>query len=86
MKEFKLIRQYFNASDALVPKELLKNENIRFYTTGENHTMLDPLIVPAIGGIRIMVHQDDFEKANELLNVFEAPSDEENQNENDSDE
>ncbi len=82
MQDFKLIRQYFNASDALIAKEMLENENIRYFTTGENHTMLNPLIVPAIGGIRIMVHRDDYQRAEELLKVFESPSKDTNEDEN----
>lgn len=85
MQDFKQLRQYFSASDALVAKEILDDQNIRYYTTGENHTILNPLIVPAIGGIRIMVHKDDFEKAKEILEIFEAPADSE-EDTDDSDE
>ena len=49
----------------------LKNEGIDCYLKDENTITLDPLLSPALGGMKLMVRETDLEKATGLLEEFE---------------
>lgn len=57
----------FFAQDAHVIKTRLELEGIRVFLWYESHISLDPLITVALGGVRVVVHVRDAERAVQIL-------------------
>ena len=49
----------------------LKSEGIDCYLKDENTVTIDPLLSPALGGIKVMVEENDIAKATNSLEEFE---------------
>ncbi len=49
----------------------LEEEHIRAYLQDEHTVTIDPILSNAIGGIKLMVHQEQLGRAMELINGFE---------------
>jgi len=49
----------------------LKSEGIDCYIKDENTITIDPLLSPAIGGMKLMVNESDLVRATNLLEEFE---------------
>ena len=49
----------------------LKSEGIDCYIKDENTITIDPLLSPALGGMKLMVLSADLAKANAIVNEFE---------------
>ena len=49
----------------------LKNEGIDCYIKDENTITIDPLLSPALGGMKLMVSETDLPRANAILDEFE---------------
>jgi len=49
----------------------LKDEGIDCYLKDENTITIDPLLSPALGGMKLMVHENDIAKATRMLEEFE---------------
>ncbi len=49
----------------------LKSEGIECYLKDENTITIDPLLSPALGGIKLMVRETDLLKATNILEEFE---------------
>lgn len=64
MKE---LNSYFTTYEADLDKIYLESEGIEVFLKGYNHVAVDPLLTQALGGIRLMVDESDFDKAKELL-------------------
>jgi predicted RNA-binding Zn-ribbon protein involved in translation (DUF1610 family) len=49
----------------------LKSEGIDCYLKDENTITIDPLLSPALGGMKLMVRETDITKANNIVDQFE---------------
>lgn len=56
------------STEAQITKSKLESENIRTLLADEKTIDSDPLISLAIGGVKLLVHNDDLEKAIEIYN------------------
>lgn len=65
-----MLRNFDNYIDAHIVKGRLEAENIRCWLKDENISALivDPVLTNVIGGIKLMVPKDQWQKANEILN------------------
>ena len=68
---FKQIASYDNFMLANMTLGLLQEYEINCHLKDENTITIDPLLSPAIGGIKLMVQEADFEKAQSLLKKTE---------------
>lgn len=62
------LNSYFTTYEADLDKIYLESEGIEVFLKGYNHVAVDPLLINALGGIRLMVSKEDFERAKQLLN------------------
>ncbi len=69
MEEGRLVtlEQCYDSAHAHILRGLLETNDIPCFMNGEHHNSLDPLASIGLGGIRIMVHENDFERARFLL-------------------
>ena len=65
------IRSFDNYIYANILLSRLKDAGIDCYLKDENTITIDPLLSPAIGGMKLMVHTADLARANQLLDQFE---------------
>ena len=65
------VRSYDNYIPAHIMLQRLEAEGIRGYLKDEHTVTIDPILSNAIGGIKLMIHQDQVERAMELINRFE---------------
>ena len=65
--KFNEIRSYDNYIVANLQLSLLKDHGINCYLQDENTVTIDPLLSPAIGGIKLMVADNETDKAIGLL-------------------
>lgn len=68
---FAVLRTYDNYIPANMMLQRLEEENIRAYLQDEHTVTIDPILTNAIGGIKLMVHQEQLARALELVNGFE---------------
>lgn len=65
--KFKKIGNYQYSSEAFIYKGKLESEGIEVFVR-DNHTIdSDPLVSNAIGGVKLFVRQEDYEKAISIL-------------------
>jgi hypothetical protein len=69
---FAQIRSYDNYITANLQLSLLKDHGITCYLKDELTITIDPLLSPAIGGMKLMVVAAEAEKAHQLLDEAEA--------------
>lgn len=67
--EFIMLRNFDNYIDAHIVKGRLEAENIPCWLKDENVSALivDPVLTNVIGGIKLMVPKDEWQRANEIL-------------------
>ncbi len=65
------VRSYDNYIPANITLQRLEAEGIRAYLQDENSVTINPVLSNAIGGIKLMVYQDQAGRALELINKFE---------------
>ncbi|HMC85414.1 MAG TPA: DUF2007 domain-containing protein [Chitinophagaceae bacterium] len=65
--DFLLLRSFDNYINASITLARLDEEGITCYLKDEYTVTIDPILSNAIGGIKLMVHFDDFEEAKMLL-------------------
>jgi hypothetical protein len=75
-----------NQGDLGIIQSMLDDGNIDYFINGKNFLSVDPLIQPA----KIMVNEDQYEEAKEIikdfeLNIFGVSSNNENEEEEDDD-
>lgn len=76
---FTLLSRYQYTSEALIYKGKLESEGIQVFIRDNNTIDSDPLVSNAIGGVKLFVYTDDFEKANMILsNISNVSLDENN--------
>ena len=68
---FVVLRTYDNYIPANMMLQRLEEEHIRAYLQDEHTVTIDPMLSNAIGGIKLMVHQEQLNRAMELVNGFE---------------
>jgi hypothetical protein len=68
---FSQIRSYDNYIVANLQLNLLKEHGFSCYLQDENTITIDPLLSPAIGGMKLMVLEGEVESANALLEKTE---------------
>jgi hypothetical protein len=66
------IASYDNYMLANMTLGLLEDNNINCHLRDENTVTIDPLLSNAIGGIKLMVHAAQADRANELIQQAEA--------------
>lgn len=59
---------YSNGIEANLLKHKLENNGIACVLVDENMVGLHPMYDPALGGIKVKVRKEDYEKALEILN------------------
>lgn len=64
---FKQIATYDNFMLANMALGMLQQNDIHCHLKDENIVTIDPLLNPAVGGIKLMVEEQDLEKAKELM-------------------
>ena len=68
---FVFIRSYDNYLPANIMLQRLEEEGIRAYLQDEHTVTIDPLLSNAIGGIKLMVHNSQAERAELLARSYE---------------
>lgn len=69
--EFVPLRSFDNYIEANIVLSMLIASNINCHLKDENTITIDPLLSPALGGIKLMVHHAHAERAWELLDEAE---------------
>lgn len=67
MENFTILRTYNNPIDAEIDLARLQDEELRVYMRDSNMSNLMPHYALAVGGIKIFIHKDDFEKGSEVI-------------------
>lgn len=65
------VRSYDNYIPAHMMLQRLEEEGIRGYLKDEYTVTIDPILSNAIGGIKLMIYEEQVERAMELINRFE---------------
>lgn|GEM_PF-171702 len=75
MNNYQVIAIFTFPSEYTVLRHLLEQANLRFVFQNETMVSVLPFHSNAVGGIRLLVHQDDIAEATEILNNLNNPSD-----------
>ncbi|MEL6811017.1 MAG: DUF2007 domain-containing protein [Bacteroidota bacterium] len=67
MEHYKTIAVFTYPSEYAVLKHLLQQSKVRFVFQNETMISVLPFHSNAIGGIRLMVHEEDIPKAEEII-------------------
>lgn len=67
---YTLLTTFNNYMDAHLCQMHLQEEGINCWLKDENTVTIDPILTNAIGGIKLMVHESQAERAAELLRVM----------------
>ena len=69
---FKIIATYDNYLLANMTMGMLTENNIKCQMKDENIVTVDPLLNPAVGGIKLLVEENDFDQAVALMKEAES--------------
>lgn len=69
--EYLPLRSFDNYIEANIVMNMLQHENINCHLKDEHIITIDPLLSPALGGIKLMVHHAQAERAWELMDKAE---------------
>ena len=69
---YKILAVFEYSAEATVTKSKLDSEGLQTMLMDEKTIDSDPLISNAIGGVKLLVHKNDFEKAVEIYNTIRA--------------
>ena len=69
--EFVQLRSFDNYIEANIVLNMLQHENINCHLRDEHVVTIDPLLSPALGGIKLMVHHAHVERAWDLIDKAE---------------
>lgn len=67
MKRYITLRTFDNYIEANIVLNMLRHNNVSCHLRDENTITIDPLLSPALGGIKLMVHQLHVKRAWQLL-------------------
>lgn len=68
---FTAVRSYDTYIPASLMMQRLEDEGIKAYLKDEHTVTLSPMFSHAVGGIKLMVYNDQLERAIELITIFE---------------
>lgn len=74
MNDYSLLAIFTYASEYTVLQHLLQQANLRFVFQNETMISVLPFHSNAVGGIRLMVYNDDVAEASEILSNLNNPS------------
>ena len=66
-EKFTLLRRFQYSSEAIIYQGKLESEGIEVYLRDNNIVDSNPLYSNAVGGVKMFVKTEDFDKANEVL-------------------
>ncbi len=66
--EYVMLKTFDNYIEANIAVGMLQSENINCHLKDEHTITIDPLLSPALGGMKLMVHAAQAERALQLLN------------------
>lgn len=66
-EKFALLRRFQYSSEAIIYQGKLESEGIEVYLRDNNIVDSNPLYSNAVGGVKMFVKTEDFDKANEVL-------------------
>lgn len=69
---FILLESYDNYMTANLRLQQLEEEGIKAYLQDENTVTIDPMLSNAIGGIKLMVHDEDLLRAKKIMEELDA--------------
>ena len=79
-EKFKLLRRFQYTSEAIIFQGKLESQGIEVFLRDNNIVDSNPLYSNAVGGVKLFVKSEDFQKANEILSEVSLYSvDDENQ-------
>ena len=67
-----IVRSFDNYMYANILLSRLQEEGFDCYLKDENTVTIDPLLSPALGGIKVMVLEQDLARANQVIDALEA--------------
>jgi hypothetical protein len=67
MEDFKTIAIFNYSHEIIVLKHILEQEGIHYFFENENIVSVNPLASFAYGGIKLKVHNNDFEQVQQIL-------------------
>jgi hypothetical protein len=65
------LRSFDNYIEANIVLNMLQHHNINCHLKDEHIVTIDPLLSPAIGGMKLMIHNDHVERAWDLMDQAE---------------
>ncbi len=74
MNDYQLIAIFTYQSEYTVLRHLLQQASVRFVFQNETMISVLPFHSNAVGGIRLMVHNDDVAEASEIISDYNNPS------------
>ncbi|MCH9661504.1 MAG: DUF2007 domain-containing protein [Bacteroidetes bacterium] len=74
MEHYQTIAVFTYSSEYTVLRHLLQQNSIRFIFQNETMISVLPFHSNAIGGIRLQVHEEDIDKATEIINNLNSSS------------
>ena len=66
--KFSLLRRFQYSSEAIIYQGKLESYGIEVFMRDNNIVDSNPLYSNAVGGVKLFVKTEDFDKANEILN------------------
>lgn len=69
--KFVILRSYDNYINANLQLQQLEAEGIRAYLQDENSAIITPYLSNAAGGIKLLVFEDQLQRATEIINSIE---------------
>ncbi|WP_456313699.1 hypothetical protein [Pseudomonas shirazensis] len=73
MESFKTIAIFNYQHETVVLKHLLEQEEIPYYFENEMTLSVVPMYTSALGGIKLRIHPNDFERVQEILDNLNNP-------------
>lgn len=67
-EKFKLLRRFQYSTEAMIYQGKLESQGIEVFMRDNHIVDSNPLYSNAVGGVKLFVKTEDFEKANEILN------------------
>ncbi|WP_264535664.1 DUF2007 domain-containing protein [Flavobacterium sp. N1736] len=73
MESFKTIAIFNYQHETVVLKHLLDQEEIPYYFENEMTLSVVPMYTSALGGIKLRIHPNDFERVQQILDDLNNP-------------
>lgn len=73
MESFKTIAIFNFQHETIVLKHLLEQEHIPYYFENEMTLSVVPMYTSALGGIKLRIHPNDFERVQQILDNLNNP-------------